>query len=309
MKKWLAFGCPLLIAVAGAAGLRYWQRVSAFEETGLLTPGAPATWCLVGLVLLSAVGFFLLARLLLGPAKARRLREDGPRGYLAAFSLPHRALMVVYLLAGGLLLAAGLIGIRNHQAAAQLMKTTGMTAKELAAVNVELAGYYRLSYYVFSIALVPTGLDLALVGWLNAQRQEAQGRFAWPLLLPGWCGCIWLIAAYQAQTAQPGVMTYAFYFLGALSAVGACYMMASFSFERPRPVWTAWLCAMGLTLLGTAAVDGYLLGNTYRLLVCLGFMIYLAAQLKCLLYRSQVPADLEPWQSVNDDETEVSEDE
>lgn len=280
MKKLLTFGCPLAAAVALGAYLRRWQRLSAFEEYGLLAPGAPASWCLVGLILLSAVGFLLLARWV--------WKGAGSRGYLAAFALPWRGMMAVYLLAGGLLVAAGLLGIRDAQ---------------MGLVE-------HLSGRVFAVALVPTGLDLALVGWLGAQRQEGQGRFAWPLLLPGWCGCAWLISAYQIQAAQPNTMAYAPYLLGALCAVGSCYYMASFSFERPRPVACAWLGAMALILLSTAAVDAVMTRDVCQALVCLGYMIYLAAQLKCLLYRSQVSAELEAWEAPAEDEkTEVSEDE
>ena len=290
MKKLLIFGCPLLLAVAGAAGFRYWQRSADFDADGLLTMG-PASLCLVILVIAAAVVFLLLSHMSFADLSARRLqqRQEKPRGYLAYFALPHKVMILVYLLAGGLLLAAGLLGMGEYRA--------GLSAK--------------MSYYIFSIALVPTGLDLALVGWLNAQKEEAQGRFAWPLLLPGWCGCVWLISAYQAHTAQPSAMAYAFYFLGALSAVGASYMIASFSFERPRGVTCAWLSAMALILLATAAVDGWVGENRPQMLTCLGYMIYLAAQLKCLLYRLAVPAELIPWvpNEEDDEKTEVSEDE
>ena len=297
MKKVLTFGCPLAIFVAGAAWLRVWQRRDDFDPDGLITPSL-ATTCLVALVLLAAAAFFFLSRMTLDDVSARRLkRQNKPRGYLASFALPHKVWILVYLLAGGLLLAAGLLGIRAHQSGANT----------------------QMSYYVLSIALVPTGLDLALVGWLGAQKEEGQGRFAWPLIVPGWCGCVWLISAYQAHTAQPSAMAYAFYFLGALSAVGGSYMVASFSFERPRPYAAAWLSAMALVLLGTAVVDGVMTRDTHQTLVCLGYMVYLAAQLKCLLYRSQVSADLVPWtpdeeeipdsQRPNDEKTEVSEDE
>lgn len=275
MKKLLAFGLPLTAAVAGAASLRWWQRAAAFEpDTGLLTPGAAPTWCLLALFAAAAVVFALLGRW------AARGAEW--RGYLASFALPCRVMMLVYLLAGGLLVGAGLIGIQEHQ----------MYLND------------QLSRYVFSIALLPTGLDLALVGWLNTQKQEAQGRFAWPLLVPGWSGCVWLIAAYQHHTAQPNAWAYAPYFLGAVCAVTACYAMASFSFERPRPAWCLWLCAMGLVLLATTVVDGWMTNDRYALLVCLGFMVYLAAQMKCLLYRGERPAELEPWEAPAEDETE-----
>lgn len=267
MKKLLAFGLPLTAAWLGAGALRWWQRTAAFEpDTGLLTPGHPATWCLLGLFALAAAIFALLGR--------RVAQGVEWRGYLSAFALPHRPMLAAYLLAGGLLLGAGVLGIGQYR--------------------LGLNG--QLSRYLLSIALVPTGLDLALVGWLNAQREEAQGRFAWPLVVPGWCGCVWLIAAYQHHTAQPDVWAYAPYFLGAVCAVAACYAIASFSFERPRPAWCLWLCAGAEVLLATAVVDAWLERDFYVLLVCLGFMAYLAAQLKSLLYRAQTPAQLERWE-------------
>lgn len=277
MKKLWAFGLPLAAFVAGAAGLRYWQRVAAFEPDGLLTPGAPATWCLLALFAAGAVAFALLGR--------RLTHGVAWRGYLSAFSLPHPLWLLVYLLAGGLLVGAGVLGIQQHR----------------------LGLDDQLSRYVLSILLVPTGPAVALVGWLNTQRQESQGRFAWPLLVPGWCGCVWLIAAYQAHTAQPNAWAYAPYFLGGVCAVAACYAMASFSFERPRPAGLLWLCAMSLVLLGTAVVDGWLERDYYVLLVCLGFMVYVATQMKCLLYRAQTPAQLELWEPPQAEETEEEE--
>ena len=280
MKPRRAVGLSLTAAVVAAAGLRYWQRATAFEpDTGLLTPGAAPTWCLLALFAASAVAFALLGRWV---AKGVEWRS-----YLASFALPHRVMLAVYLLAGGLLVGAGLMGIREHQ----------MYWNE------------QLSRYVLSIALLPTGLDLALVGWLNAQRQEAQGRFAWPLLVPGWCGCVWLIAAYQAHTAQPNAWAYAPYFLGAVCAVTACYAIASFSFERPRPAWCLWLCAAALVLLATAVVDALMGADRYCLLLCLGFMLYLAAQMKCLLCRAEVKADLELWEALSAEEEEEVESE
>lgn len=280
MKKLLAFGLPLTAAWLGAGGLRYWQRLSAFEpDTALLTPNAPATWCLLGLFALAAVAFALLGR--------RVTQGVEWRSYLAAFSLPWPVMLAAYLLAGGLLLGAGVLGIGQNR--------MGLDD--------------QLSRYLLSIALVPTGLDLALVGWLNAQRQEGQGRFAWPLVVPGWCGCVWLIAAYQAHTAQPNTWAYAPYFLGAACAVTACYVMASFSFERPRPAWFLWLCAAAEVLLATAVVDAWMSKDHYVLLICLGFMVYLAAQMKCLLYRAQTPADLELWEPPQAEEGQEEEEE
>ncbi len=266
MKKPVLYCALTLCAAVGAGWARAWQRASAFEPgTGLLTPHAPATLWLVAALCGAAALALLLAR---WAAKGADFRS-----YLSAFALPGRGWLILYLAAGGLLLVGGLVGIRDHQ--------TNLVT--------------QLSRYIFSIALLPTGLSVALVGWLNAQRQEGSGRFAWPLLLPGWCGCIWLIAAYQAHTATPNAMAFAPYFLGAVCAVGGCYFASAFSFERPRPVWCLWLCALAPALLATAVVDGVQTGDYHRVLVCLGYGLYLAAQGLCLAWRCGHSADLTPW--------------
>lgn len=266
-KRPLLFAAATVCLALAAAGVRLWQRRAAFEaDTGLLLPRAPATVCLVLLTAGAALALMALARWVAAGT------EERP-GYLASFALPGRGWMLVYLAAGGLLLAAGLLGIRDYQSGAVT----------------------QVSRYVFSILLVPCALGLALVGWLNSQRQEGAGRFAWPLLLPGWCACAWIISAYQAHTAQPNVMSYALYFLGATAAAIGCYVIASFSFERPRPALCLWLSGTALVLLSTAVADGLQEGDVHQTLVCLGYGLYLLGQTVCLLWRGAVPAPLEPW--------------
>lgn len=267
MKKRLVFGLTALALTLGAAGARSWQRQAAFEPgTGLLTPGHPATWCLVALV---AVGALALLALAGWCVKGTQLTS-----YLRAFALPVSGLLAVYLLAGALLVAAGVLGLEEAR--------QGLSTQTSRAV---LAG-----------CLIPGGLCVALVGWLGAQRREAEGRFAWSLLGPGVCGCVWLVAAYQGHTANPTTMDYAPYLLGAACAVCACYTMASFSFEKPQSFWCLWLCGAGLVLLATAVADSLMGGETMALLVCLGYGLYLAAQLTCLLCRLEAEPRLEPWE-------------
>lgn len=266
MKKRMTFGLATLALTVGAAALRMWQRRAAYEpDTGLPTPGHPATVCLVALVVLGGAALLLLSRWC--------VREGEPKSYLQAFALPHRGWMGVYLLAGALLVGAGALGIL--QARAMLED--------------------QLSQNVLAVCLIPGGLCVALVGWLNAQSREAEGRFAWPLLGPAVCACVWLVAAYQQNTADPVILDYAPGLLGAVCAACACYAMASFSFEKPQGMWCLWLCAMGLALLGTQLVDGLLAGELR--LVSLGYWLYLAAQLSCLLTRCERPAQLELWKA------------
>lgn len=267
MKKQLTFALPLAAAMAVAAALRVWQRATAFEpDTGLLIPGMPATWCLTGLLLLAAAALGLLAW--------RTVKDREFRSYLDAFSCAPLPVWPVYVLAGALMVAAGLLGLREWA---------------LGLAN-------QTSRLILSVGLLPAGLGTALVGWLNAQAQEGKGRFAWPLLLPGYCGCLWLICAYQAYAGDPNEMEYLFCFLGMVCAVVCCYLTAAFSFEKPVPLPCLWTGAAALLLLATAVVDQVAAKAWPALLTTLGYGLYLAAQLMCLLSRCDRPAPLELWE-------------
>lgn len=272
MKKRLVFGLSVAAAMVGAAALRRWQRATAFEvESGLLTPGKGATYCLVALVLVAAVGFLLLGRWV-----SRGIQRPG---YLASFALPFRGAVLLYVLSGALLVAAGVLGIMDHR----------------------LGIDQRLSRFILSICLCPAGVGVVLAGWLNAGKEEAKGRFAWPLLIPGYGGCVWLIACYQDRATEPNVMSYVFYLLGAVCAVLCCYTIASFSFEKPRSVATLWLGSMALMCLGmSVAADFALEERNMETLISLGYMIYLAAQMGALVKSAEAPATLVPWAAGGD---------
>lgn len=278
MKKRWVYGLFLAVTLLGSVACRLWQRGAAWEEGGLLTPGHPSTYFLLVLTALAAVGFFLLGRF---AAKGRSFES-----YLDAFALPHKALLALYVLSGALMVAGGVAGLMQW------------------SQNVELT----LSEKALSFALLPGGVGTAMVGWVNAQSQEAKGRFAWPLLLPAYAGCLWLIATYQHRATEPTVMGYVFAFLGGLCAVAFCAAAAAFSFEKPMPVFTLWLGGLALTALGVSLVDAIEEGDAVQTLVTLGYMLYLTAQSKCLLTRADTPADLERWTppETEDAENEVT---
>lgn len=265
MKKSWVFGGLLTATLLGSMLCRLWQRRAAWEDSGLLTPGHPSTYLLLALAGVAAVGFFLLGR---WTAKGRSFES-----YLDAFSLPHKGLLALYALAGALMVAAGVVGLLRWAREEEL----------------------TLSQIAMSFVLLPGGMGAALTGWVNGQHEEAKGRFAWPLLLPAYAGCLWLIAVYQARATEPAVMGYAFAFLGGLCAVICCATVAAFSFEKPMPALTVWLGGVALTALGVELVDAMNAKDAVQALVALGYMLYLAGQCKCLLTRADQPADLERW--------------
>ncbi len=266
MKKRLTFGLTALALTALGVVARLWQRNTAFEpETDLLTPGMPATVMVVAVALIAAVGLLLLGRW---------AAKDAPiESYLTAFSLPDPAVLAVYLVSGILLVAGGTLGILDYRTAVEK----------------------NVAWLILSIVLIPTGAFVGLVGWVNGRREEARGRFAWPLLLPGYCACLWLILAYQARTTHPNAMGYAFILFGAVCVAIFCYAVASFSFEKPRTGTALWLGAMSVVLLAMASVDLALEGDRMCLFVALGYALYALGQTACLIWRCEVPAVLERW--------------
>ncbi len=267
MKKRLTFGLTALGLTALGVVARLWQRNTAFEpETDLLTPGMPATYMVVAVALAAAVGLFLLGRW---------AAKDAPiESYLTAFSLPDPAVLAVYVLSGVLLVAGGTLGIMDYQ---------------------DVTTESSVTWLILSIALFPAGACVGLVGWLGDRREEAKGRFAWPLLIPGYCACGWLILAYQSRTTHPNVMGYAVILFAAVCAATFCYVVASFSFEKPRTGAALWLGGMSMVLLGMASVDLALEGDRMCLFIALGYGLYALGQTACLIWRCEVPAALERW--------------
>lgn len=265
MKRIAAFGLTASAVVCGLAGflLRRWQLDTAFEAaSGLLTPHQPATVALIAVVALAASLAVGLAAVL--------FRGEAPKGYLANLAAPNLGVGLVTLLAGGLLFAAGVLGIRDY------------------ALHMD----DRIVRLVLGICLAPTGIAVGLIGLLGQQRKEAKGRFHGALLAPGYCACVWLISAFQGHAANPNVMEYVFLLTGIVCVVFACYASASFSFEKPRPILCAAASAMGVVLLAVSAADHP--WGMDRLCV-FGFGVYLLAQLVCLTWCRVAPPELEEW--------------
>lgn len=264
-KTPLALTFIVLVPVLAAGGffLRRWQVATAFEPvSGLLIPGAAATYALVALVAVAALTVVGLAW--------RLFRGEAPKGYLANLAAPNLAVGVLALVAGAMLFAGGVLGIRDY------------------ALRMD----DRAIRLVLGLFMAPGGVCVGLVGLLGQQRQEGKGRFFAPLLPPAFCACAWVLAAYQGHIANPNRMEYMFLLLGILCAILACYAMASFSFEKPRPILCAVSSAMGVVLLTVSAAD-----RPWGMdaMAVWGFALYLFVQLTCLLSCRMRPPELEEW--------------
>lgn len=260
----LALVFILLVPVFATTGffLRRWQVNTAFEPVSGLPIPASATYVLMALLAVAALTVLGLAWQL--------FRGETPKGYLANLAAPNLGVGILTLVAGAVLFAGGLLGIRDF--------VLGMDE--------------RIIRLVLGVCLASSGVCVGLVGLLGQQRQEAKGRFCGALLLPAFCACAWVLATYQGHIANPNMMEYVFLVLGILCVILACYAMASFSFEKPRPILCAFFSAMGVILLMVSAAD-----RPWGMdaMAIWGFAVYLFVQLICLLSCRMRPPKLEEW--------------
>lgn len=260
---------PAAALVCGAIGfvLRRWELSSAFEAgTGLPIPGAPATLALIGLSAAAAA-----ALLALSAGK----HSCFPGGYDQAFqapgSVPYVAVMVLasfLLLGAGGLLFWGLPDAYKEEAAHLALMHSGGSPLLAVVPKALLALLCLLS----CPCVLSTGQ--------NNYRGEGKGKYALPLLLPGYVGCVWLITAYQSRAADPIRLDYIYELFAIIACLLALYFTAGFSFEKAKVTRAAWASAMGIYFSVVTLADGHDLST---LLIYAAFILYLTANLAVLL--------------------------
>lgn len=258
---------------AVCAALRRWHLAAAFEpETGLLIPDHLSTYLLVGVAAAGALGFLYLAW---------KSGGDYPKSYLHSFHAPHPLALAAGLLSAILLVAAGCLGIMNYVS----------------------YSHRQLSRLLLGITLLPCGLCVAEITRRSFVGDEKKGRLSALLLAPGYCGCLWLLQAYQTHTANPVTLDYVFLLLGIVAATLALYYQASFSFEGPRPRRAKFFSALAVELLVVGMVH-----FEDRMTTCLtaGMALFLLTRLTVLCYRGEHPSPLPPLElPQEDDETKT----
>ncbi|MEG1879571.1 MAG: hypothetical protein RR211_08045, partial [Pseudoflavonifractor sp.] len=232
------------IAVAGGIGgffLRRWVLVSAFEPgTGLPIPGAPAAWALLCL----SAGV-LLALLLL----ARGTHRTFSGGYRQAFAAKGNTVCLGTTLLAALLSAvAGPLLVINAASAlsAQLLTLYGRSRIQI------LLG--MLPQFLLALLCLATCVGTAVSGW-NRHRGKAPERYSLSPLLPAYLMCLWLISAYQKWAIDPVHLNYIYELFAIIAAVLAFYLMAGFSFDRPRVTLTTLFSLLAVYFSITALAD------------------------------------------------------
>lgn len=199
---------PALAVLGGIGGffLRRRELATAFEETGLAVPFAPASLALIALSVVIVLALALLCR----GAKNR------PDTYGDAFFAPGgRMCLAVSILAAACLLVAALTGLRSE-----------LTAWPRSILHILLWLLCAVSFFC-----------VAATAWSN--YRAVSRKYSVSLLIPGYMACLWLVSVYQKHAADPVVLNYVYALLAIICTLLGIYFAAAFSFSKGK----VWRCA------------------------------------------------------------------
>lgn len=248
-SRWPWLGSALAAALL-AAVLRRWQLSSAFEPSGLATPGAQSSVILLCVLIMAAAWFMLLA-----------LRQALAKRPAAAGQAYHWDL--VFLNVGdpvypGVAVAASLLAL----AAAPVLLPVGLSQWKLYQETVAAGLDPPSSNGMLTIATA-VGALLAALGLLqmgrDGLRPGKRGRGGYSAALPGVAGCIWMMECFRTHAANPVLWDYAPQLLAIICGMMLYMDFAGMSAGASRPRRLLWLAGMTVVLsavsMVTAAAD------------------------------------------------------
>lgn len=221
----LCIGSAVLAAFGGF--LRWMQNQVSFEkDTGLAVRGSIwpymlALWLIVGAVYLAVVII--------------RMQRKGnvrlPMTFAAAFR-PNTLLTPLLSLVIGLLMLAGgmMLILRTPLAEPQ---------RKLLIILGGIAAFTGVTYPVY----------------LLRAGEEDPPSVVRPILgsMPILLYAFWLVVSYKMHIVNPTISSYALEIITIAAAAVACFRMAGFAFENPKPgralfwgSWTAFLCMLSM---------------------------------------------------------------
>ncbi len=262
MRKAVILPGAVLAAGIGGFFLRRWELAAAFEpDTGLPIPGAPATLSLIGLSALVAIALLLLCR-------GRHNTFEG--GYDQAFGAKGNTLYITAMvLAAFLLLASGVLLLLGLPAGYR-------TALETQGMNPVLSTLPKILQAALTLGCFFCVLALGK----NSYRGEGKGKYSFPLLMPAYMACMWLISAYQTRAGDPIRLNYIYELMAIITALLGFYFMAGFSFGRGKVFVTSLFSLLGVYFSVVTLADTHDLAT----MLLFGFSIfYLLAGVTALL--------------------------
>lgn len=253
---------PLVTLVGGLAGLvvrRFYMTHSFEPDTGLPISGTPieaAMWvlCLVVAIVL----------LVLSSGK----HQDFETRYAAAFTPRGMAGRTVLLAGAFLFLAAAVLNVVGFaQGTTDFLgqRSVGWVRLVLAAVAL-----------VAGVAVIATAMAIA------AGREPRRELVS----MPGFAGCLWVMANYQEWARSPITANYYLELLALLLAMVACTLLASFAFGKGKVGGALFFAGEAAAFCIMILGDGMPL---YDVAMALGMAFYLLAMLEALAHNDGIP--------------------
>lgn len=262
-QKFMLPALSLLLGLA-AAGLRLWQRLAAYDESGLPIPMAIPSVVLVVALLAAAALFLALSLRLPKTVEQQELRGDSVTALL---------LMVC----AGLMLVSAVVGLMSFASGYQ-EAAAGAASAQLRSEAVRQFFLSSVLTLILSVAAVPTAVALAYrAKQIRAEQPPASGFAA---LMPAFYCWIWLIEAYRQHTANPIVWDYVFLLFAIIGQLISAYYRAGFFYGvgKPRPAVFVSLLAQLFTVV--AITD---CGEVLSILILILFLLYNLAELLTIL--------------------------
>ena len=228
---------PLLTMIAGIIGfrLREWQTIEAFNaETNLLEAGHPASmWLVILPIVLAIVLIAILTMIRLGGDE--QLRSKTP------FYCTEPVYITLVVTSSFLFFIAGTI--------------IGIEVIQQVRLWNEVPEYYPLPIALIctSIMAIVAGVASFIVGKSNYREKPCS-----PMIntLPAYACLPWLIFVYQEHTRDPMIARYMWLLFATAAITISLYLVASFPYERFRPICCIFISLMGVYFSITAFMVG-----------------------------------------------------
>ena len=255
MKK--EYLLPVIAWLGGVAGfaLRRWELAMAYDPELKLMHSCPATWLLWGLMTALLILFAVCCR---GMGKDRR----DPRSW---FYAPSTGYILLVVCAAFVLIAAGLVGLRQQSGYAQKN------------------GMLLLTWFLCLLG----GVAVLLAGQ-NTYRGRWSKQAPLPHMGPSFAALVWLVASYQDHARQPETGLFVWQILSGVAVVLALYGLATLAVAKGGAGWTCTFALWAISLSLTTQADGC---DPAFLLMYLFALVYLTAQ-SWMLLRAAVG---QPW--------------
>lgn len=278
-----------------AAGLRTWQLLSGYDESGLPVTMSPQSALLtIFLFVCAALFLYLIVGL---PKTLEDQSSARPAGQLA---------FCLLAAAGAVLLLGGALDLKSFADGYLEFSSAVYASPKEQSAALRLFLLRNLLTLAVALAAVPAAVALLYRAKRAREGQELEYNAFASLMPPFFCW-LWLIEAYRQHTANPIVWDYVLLLLAVVALLASGYFRAGFAFAvgKPRRAVFASLLAI---FLGVAALPDTGGANWF---ILIALLLQALAELHALmsqLFPSYHPRRLAQEDSAPEDPTQQEED-